>query len=421
MDVKTVETFANFGLSEFIQNSLTRAGFLTPTEVQSQSIGVILEGRDLMASAQTGSGKTAAYAVPIIDMLKRSIKRHAPRALVVVPTRELALQVKEQFYKLGRHLSVVAIYGGTGYLRQYRAFERGADIVVATPGRLLDLVDQKVVSLGSSTILVLDEADRLMDMGFMPQIRQLVTRVPQQRQTLMFSATIDKRIEELAAEFLSNPVVIRSTAVQVDPSSIEQKIHYLTESGKEGLLLELLNVSQESSVLIFTKTREKAGELADFLRDSNIDAEEIHGEINQRRREKIMCRYRNREFNVLVATDIAARGLDVPHISHVINYDLPTCAEDYVHRIGRTGRAGRSGVAHSFVSREQLYLLKPIEHVLGRQFTEQPSHEWATLRKRDRKRSTSSRRHSDSRAGRFRKLDRSGLEEALSMTFGTRE
>lgn len=371
-----MQTFANFGLSQFLQTSLEREGFITPTEVQSQAISVVLSGKDLMASAQTGSGKTAAYALPVIDMLKKS-SRKGPRALVVVPTRELALQVKEQFQRFGRQLRVAAIYGGTGYLGQYRVFERGVDVIVSTPGRLLDLVEQGATSLMSIQILVLDEADRLMDMGFMPQIRQLVEKLPERRQTLMFSATIDTRIEELSAEYLTAPCIIRSTSEQIDPASIEQAVHYLQESDKDKFVVDLLsNIEPTRSVLIFTKTREKASDLAEHLRACNIDAHEIHGEINQRRREKIMARYRNNEFTVLVATDIAARGLDVPHIAHVINYDLPTSAEDYVHRIGRTGRAGREGKAHSLVSREQLYLLKPIEQVLGRKFDSQPSSDW---------------------------------------------
>ncbi len=411
-----MNTFANFGLSEYIQSCLSREGFTTPTEVQTQAISVVLNGGDLMASAHTGSGKTAAYALPIIDLLKKTNKK-APRALVMVPTRELALQVKDQFQRFGKHLSVVAIYGGTGYLRQYRAFERGADVIVSTPGRLLDLVDQSKANLGGIQILVLDEADRLMDMGFMPQIRQVVEKLPKQRQTLMFSATIDRRIEQMASEYLTSPQIIRSTATQVDPTSIEQKIHYLHEVAKDDFLLQLLGELKDSSVLIFTKTRQKASSVADLLRAANVDAEEIHGDINQRRREKIMAGYRNGEFNVLVATDIAARGLDVPHISHVVNYDLPTSAEDYVHRIGRTGRAGRAGTAHSFVSREQRYLLRGIEQVLGRKFDSQPSRDWlGGPQRRGREIVRKGPRPKPQQP--LRKLDTTDIADALSQTFG---
>lgn len=367
-----LNTFSDFGLSKFILDCLVREGFTEPTEVQSQAIPVVLAGKDLMASAQTGSGKTAAYALPIIDQLKKTRKDGVPRALIMVPTRELALQVKEQFERFGRHLRVVAIYGGTGYLRQYRQFARGVDIIVATPGRLFDLVEQNVANLAEIKTLVLDEADRLMDMGFMPQVRKIVARIPEVRQTLMFSATIDQKIEDMAREYLTRPEIVRSTANQLDSSSIEQKIHYLREFAKDEFLLELINGLPDSSVLIFTQTRRKAGFIADKLRAADVQAEEIHGEIKQNRREKIMARYRSGDFKVLVATDIAARGLDIPHISHVVNYDLPTSAEDYVHRIGRTGRAGRSGIAHSFVSNEQRYLLRDIENILGRKFEAPP-------------------------------------------------
>ena len=371
-----LNTFSEFGLSKFIQDCLVREGFTEPTEVQVQSIPFILAGNDLMASAQTGSGKTAAYALPIIDQLKKTRKDGVPRALIMVPTRELALQVKEQFERFGRHLRVTAVYGGTGYLRQYRQFARGVDIIVATPGRLFDLAEQNVANLSEIQTLVLDEADRLMDMGFMPQIRKIVARVPAVRQTLMFSATIDQKIEEMAREYLTRPHIVRSTANQLDASSIEQKIHYLREFAKDEFLLELISGFTESSVdnsvLIFTQTRRKATFIADKLRAADVQAEEIHGEIKQNRREKIMARYRSGDFKVLVATDIAARGLDIPHISHVVNYDLPTSAEDYVHRIGRTGRAGKTGIAHSFVSHEQRYLLRDIENILGRRFEAPP-------------------------------------------------
>jgi ATP-dependent RNA helicase RhlE len=366
-----LKTFAEFGLSQPTLASLLEAGFTEPTEVQTQAIGIVMSGKDLMASAQTGSGKTAAYAVPMIDRLQKR-NRHATRALVLVPTRELALQVKEQFVRFGGHLRTVAIYGGTGYHSQAKALKFGADVIIATPGRLLDLLDQGIANLSQLQTLVLDEADRLMDMGFMPQVRKVVQQVPVERQTLMFSATIDKRIEDIASEFLNQPSIVRSTAGQVDAKTIEQKIHYMKEVAKEGFLLELLDGLDESSVLIFTKTRRKASSVTNKLRAANVRAEEIHGDVSQNQRERIMARYRRGEFAVLVATDIAARGLDVPHISHVVNYDLPMCAQDYVHRIGRTGRAGRAGIAHSLVSDDQRHLLRDIERVIGRNFEGRP-------------------------------------------------
>lgn len=355
--------------------SLSRAGFTEPTEVQNQAIQIVLAGQDLMASAQTGSGKTAAYAVPIIDRMKKpqaGNRRPQPQVLVLVPTRELVLQVMEQFERFGRHLRTIAVYGGTGYHGQVRNLHRGCDVIVATPGRLLDLVDQGYCNLSFVHTLVLDEADRLMDMGFMPQVRDVVEGLSQERQTLMFSATIDRRVEQIAAEFLTNPAIVRSTVKQIDAASIEQKIHLLKESNKDEVLLGLITGAENTSVLVFTKTRRGASKVTKRLRAANVSAEEIHSDVSQSKRERIMARYRKAEFSVLVATDIAARGLDVPQIGLVVNYDLPMCAQDYVHRIGRTGRAGRSGIAHSLVSESDRSLLRDIERLIGRRFDGQP-------------------------------------------------
>lgn len=325
-----------------------------------------------MASAQTGSGKTAAYALPIIDRFEKNSAKRVTKALVLVPTRELALQVKEQFERFGVHLRTVAIYGGTGYFGQTKSLKKGADVIVATPGRLMDLMQQKVADLSTVKTLVLDEADRLMDMGFMPQVRKIVSQLPAQRQTLMFSATIDKRVEQIAANYLKEPVIVRSSEKQIDAASIEQKIHFLHEFKKDDFLLQLLGQMSETAVLIFTQTRRKASWVTGRLKAAKVRAEEIHGDVSQFKREQIMARYRKGDFSVLVATDIAARGLDVPQIGHVVNYDLPTCAQDYVHRIGRTGRAGRSGIAHTLVSDEQRHLLRDIERLIGRRFDGQP-------------------------------------------------
>ncbi len=358
--------FIKLGLSEPIAVALREFGFTEPTEIQEKTIPIILSGKDLMASAQTGSGKTAAFALPIIEHLQAPSGR--PKALVLVPTRELAVQVKEQierFAKNGR-LRCVTLYGGTGYGPQIKALKRGVDIIIATPGRLFDYVQRKFVDLSKIEMLVLDEADRLVDMGFMPQVRKIVQGLPTDRQTLMFSATIDSRIERISAEFLRNPVMVRSSAKQIEPSTIDQQIFHVKESGKDALLLELVQKQNMSSVLVFTRTKRRATWVKGKLRAANVLAEEIHGNISQNQRERTLQRYRDGAFPVLVATDVAARGLDIPAISHVINYDLPDSAHDYVHRIGRTGRAGRSGVALSFIDEGQRYLIRDIEKIIGR-------------------------------------------------------
>jgi ATP-dependent RNA helicase RhlE len=362
-------TFIELGLSERIAGALAGFGFTEPTEIQEKVVPMILGGRDIMASAETGSGKTAAYALPIIQS-HASRRARDPRILVLVPTRELALQVQSQFQRFATHtgLRTVAIYGGTGYESQTRCLRRGVDVIVATPGRLFDHMTRGNANLSGIDVLVLDEADRMLDMGFAPQVRQIVAKAPRQRQTLMFSATISKAVEGAAAEYLDNPVTIRVNTNQVHPSSIDQRIYHVDESGKAALLLQLLTDQPDvNSVLVFARTRSRAARIRKNLCASNVAAEEIHGDISQSRREKTLSRYRDGLFSVLVATDVAARGLDIPTISHVVNYDLPNTAADYVHRIGRTGRAGRSGIALSFVSADQRHLIADIETMTGRQ------------------------------------------------------
>jgi ATP-dependent RNA helicase RhlE len=280
----------------------------------------------------------------------------------------LALQVEEQFKIFGSKAKIrtVTVYGGTGYDRQIRALKRGVDVIIATPGRLLDLLERKLVNIKMVEMFVLDEADRLLDMGFMPQVRRIATQLQTERQTIMFSATIDRKVERIASEFLINPTVIRANESRVEPAEIEQIMHFVTEFGKDALLLKVIQDSGVDSMLVFTKTKRKASWVTNRLQDSKVKAEEIHGDVSQAQRERTLERFRRGEFAVLVATDVAARGLDVPAISHVINYDLPTSPEDYVHRIGRTGRMGRSGIAISFVSDEDRYMVRDIEKVIGK-------------------------------------------------------
>jgi ATP-dependent RNA helicase RhlE len=360
--------FTELGLTKRVSAALETLGFAEPTEIQQKAIPIIVAGRDIMASAETGSGKTAAYALPIIQNLKGTSERK-PRCLVLVPTRELALQVQSQFERFSNNsgMRTVTVYGGTGYEKQTRLMRRGVDVIVATPGRLFDHIERGNADLTNVTMLVLDEADRMLDMGFLPQVRRIVTEMGKRRQTLMFSATISKTVERIAAEFLTNPVTVQVNTSQVEPSQIEQRIYHIDEAGKDALLVQLIQDEPEMhSVLVFAKTRRKAAKIRKRLCASNVAAEEIHGDISQSQREKTLARYREGRFAVLVATDIAARGLDIPAISHVVNYDLPMTAADYVHRIGRTGRAGRSGVALSFVCADQRHLMRDIEKVTGR-------------------------------------------------------
>lgn len=358
--------FIELGLSKPCVLALAQAGITEPTEIQEKSIPLIFEGRDVMASAQTGSGKTAAYALPVIECLEQPDVK--PRALVLVPTRELALQVMDQFTRFSKHCSLraVTLYGGTGYETQTRALKRGVDVIVATPGRLYDHIERKNCDLSQIEIFVLDEADRLLDMGFMPQVRKIIAKVSKERQTLMFSATIDARIERIAGDFMEDPITVRVNPTQVEPIEIAQEIMYVTEFSKDALLAKLIAEHNMNSAIVFTRTRRRASWVTDRLKDAGIRAEEIHSDISQSQRERTLENFRDAKFPILVATDVAARGLDIPAISHVINYDLPDSPDDYVHRIGRTGRAGRTGVAFSFVSDEQRHMVRDIEKRIGK-------------------------------------------------------
>jgi ATP-dependent RNA helicase RhlE len=374
--------FIQLGLPRYLCAALTDIGYSEPTEIQEQSIPLLRCGHDLMGAAQTGSGKTAAYALPIIEHIDRCRAAEAQargegggpirvftRALVLVPTRELALQVSGEFERFSKNfpLRVATIYGGTSYAAQLRALKKGCHVIVATPGRLLDHLERKTVSLANVQTLVLDEADRLMDMGFMPQVRRLVQQVPRERQTAMFSATISRRIEAVAAEFLKEPQVVRVNTDHLEPQEIEQSIINVDEFDKDALLLKMIRESDMSCVLVFTETRKKATWVMSRLREADVMAEELHSDIPQNKREQTLARFRGGKCQILVATDVAARGLDIPDISHVVNYDLPNNSEDYVHRIGRTGRAGRKGIAVSFVSKEQKFLLSDIQRMTGKQ------------------------------------------------------
>lgn len=360
--------FSELGLAKRICDDVETLGFTEPTEIQVKAIPPILAGKDIMASAETGSGKTAAYGLPIVQALRGGSQR-LPRVLILVPTRELAVQVNDEINRFANKCGIrtVTIYGGTGFEKQTRILRRGVDVIVATPGRLFDHIEQGNAHLQNISMLVLDEADRMLDMGFTPQVRRIVSEIKCQRQTVMFSATINKAVERSGEEFLNDPVSICVNEGRVEPASIEQKIHLVQEADKSKLLVQLLTEEGEKrTVLVFTKTRHRAGKICSILNAADIRAGEIHSDISQNKRESTLKQFRSGQISVLVATDIAARGLDVPAISHVVNFDLPLSAADYVHRIGRTGRAGRSGIALSFVSDDQRYLIRDIEKVTGR-------------------------------------------------------
>ncbi len=371
-----MQTFDELALHDSLRVNLAGAQHDIPTDIQALALPIALSGRDLIACAQTGGGKTAVYALPILNKLDHSESLH-PRALVLVPTRELAVQVETQFALYGKATGLrgAAIYGGAGMGQQMMRLRRGVDIIVATPGRLYDHLEQGTVDLSHVTMLVLDEADRLLDMGFLPQVQRIVKHIPSEgRQTMLFSATMDDAVEKLAQAYLTNPEIVnagpRSTAV----AQIEQIVHRVMPSEKPDLLLSLLAEAREGQggALVFTRTRHGADRLEKSLSRDGIRSGCIHGDISQNQRERVLAMFRSGKLDVLVATDVAARGIDVPHITHVINYDVPVNAEDYIHRIGRTGRAGRSGKALTFVTHGDTPQLRAIEKLVGKRLDPNP-------------------------------------------------
>jgi ATP-dependent RNA helicase RhlE len=356
-------SFSSLGLDPKLLQSITDVGYTTPTPIQTAAIPPILSGSDLIGIAQTGTGKTAAFALPILDALSKTPPTRAPRALIVAPTRELAVQIEENVRALGRHLRVrcATIYGGVSEMAQIHALNRGVDVVVATPGRLIDLMGGGHVSLASIRILVLDEADRMLDMGFLPQIRRIVSSVPRQRQTLLFSATLSSDIEKVTAEFQRSPVTVEIGRRATAAETVTQFLYPVPKSRKIDLLIHLLRDQSLDTVLIFSRTKHGADKIARKLKAADISAATIHSNRSQSQRLQALGAFRNGHCRVLVATDIAARGIDVEGISHVVNFDFPMHAEDYVHRIGRTGRADAAGDAISFVTPDDEPYVRALE------------------------------------------------------------
>ena len=364
-------SFPQLSLSAEILRAVSDQGYTTHTPIQRQAIPVILAGNDLMAAAQTGTGKTAGFTLPILQMLSaRPVTgKRKPRVLVLTPTRELAAQVEESVRTYGSHLPLnsMAIFGGVSLVPQVRALKAGVDILVATPGRLLDHLGQRNVDLSGIEILVLDEADRMLDMGFIPDIRRIVALLPKQKQTLMFSATFSDDIRKLAAGFLHNPQQVEVASRNATADKIEQRVYHVDKVRKRDLLIQLIKEHNWHQVLVFTRTKHGANTLAEKLSSAGISSAAIHGNKSQGARTRALADFKSLKLNVLAATDIAARGLDIDQLPHVVNYDLPNVAEDYVHRIGRTARAGASGSAVSLVCVDEHGLLRDIERLLKRE------------------------------------------------------
>ena len=365
-------SFADLKLAPEILKALTESGYTTPTPVQAQAIPVVLEGHDLMAGAQTGTGKTAAFALPLLQKLlphassSTSPARHPVRALILVPTRELAVQVEESVksYAKYTHLRSLVVYGGVDIKTQTPHLKTGVEILVATPGRLLDHIEQKTVLLNQVQMLVLDEADRMLDMGFMPALKRILALLPRQRQSLMFSATFSNEIKKLSEDFMNYPTLIEVARSNASAENITQKVYLVDQSDKHQLLAQLLRGDDAKQVIVFTKTKLTASRLAKQLQREGVSADAIHGDKTQLERMQALDAFKQGKVAVLIATDVAARGLDIDHLPMVINYEIPHAAEDYVHRIGRTGRAGASGTAISLVSPEEERYLADIEKLI---------------------------------------------------------
>lgn len=366
--VMELPTFSELGLHPAILQALEEKGYERPTPIQAEAIPPLLEGRDLVGGSQTGTGKTAAFSLPILSRLEGTQKH--PRVLILEPTRELAQQVIQQLELYGKHLPVrsLLLHGGVGYGKQREVLQSGVDIVVATPGRLLDHLGQKTLSLSKIEVLVLDEADRMLDMGFLPDVNRIIKACPKQRQSLLFSATIPPEIERLSRNMLQDPVQIKIGGGRQPAATIEHSIYPVDDRQKFDLLVALLESLSYHSVLIFTRTKAGADTIARWLEDTRHGPVGVlHSDRKQKERDRCLADFKEGKVEILVATDIVARGIDISGVSHVINYDIPLHAEDYVHRIGRTGRANRSGDAVTLLTAGELDFLRSIERFIGRE------------------------------------------------------
>jgi ATP-dependent RNA helicase RhlE len=372
-------TFKELNLIEPLLRAIEEEGYSVPTPIQAEAIPILLKGTDLLGCAQTGTGKTAAFALPILQFLtenKSFDKKKKIKSLIVTPTRELAIQIEESFNAYGRYTSLncTVIFGGVGQQPQVDTLRRGVDILVATPGRLLDLIGQGFISLKDVEFFVLDEADRMLDMGFIHDVKKLLLLLPKQRQSLFFSATMPPEIVKLANTILTNPQKVEVTPVSSTADTIKQAIFFVDRGNKNALLLDVLENKDIETVLVFTRTKHGADKIVKVLEKYGVKAEAIHGNKAQNARQRALSNFKEKTTRVLVATDIAARGIDIDELAYVINYDIPNIAETYVHRIGRTGRAGANGTAYSFCDAEEKAYLKDIEKLISKKIPVIDSH-----------------------------------------------
>ncbi|MBA3985315.1 MAG: DEAD/DEAH box helicase [Flavobacteriales bacterium] len=366
-------TFNDLHLIAPILEALKTEGYTTPTPIQAQTIPLILDGKDVLGCAQTGTGKTAAFAIPIIQLLSKNRSMHGNkrviRSLVLTPTRELAIQIAESFENYGdkTNLKSMVLFGGVNQHSQVSQLRQGVDILIATPGRLLDLISQKYVHLNHLEYFVLDEADRMLDMGFLNDVKKIITKIPQKRQSLFFSATMSDPIVKLANTILVNPSKVEVTPVSSTANTINQAVYFVDKENKKHLLTEVLANKTIDRALVFTRTKHGADKVVKDLVKAGIKSQAIHGNKSQNARQRALSNFKSKETRVLVATDIAARGIDIDDLTHVINYELPNIPESYVHRIGRTGRAGADGIAIAFCDAEEKAYLKDIQKLIGKQ------------------------------------------------------
>ncbi len=385
-----------------ILKALEKENYVTPTPIQEEAIPYILNGRDILGCAQTGTGKTAAFAIPTLQLLsEEKVPHHAEhhiRALIVTPTRELALQIYESFCTYGRYtkLKCCVIFGGVSQKPQEEKLQQGVDILVATPGRLNDLIQQKLVTIGHIKILILDEADRMLDMGFINDVKKIIAKTPVDKQTLLFSATMPTDIANLSKTILRNPAKVEITPVSSTVDTIEQYLYYVDKGNKKDLLLHILKDKAIVSALVFTRTKHGADRIVKQLSKENVTAQAIHGDKSQGARQSALNNFKNKKLRILIATDIAARGIDIDELSHVINYDLPEVPETYVHRIGRTGRAGLGGVAISFCDFDEKELLANIEKLIGKRLQEVKDHPYPLMNNFPAEKATQPRPRKDS-------------------------
>ena len=417
-------SFKSLGLSDALLKAVAKQGYTTPSPIQEKAIPLILQGKDVLASAQTGTGKTAGFSLPMLQLLHntRSAKFRPIRALILTPTRELAAQVYDNVREYGANLDMrsTVVFGGVKAKAQIATIRQGVDVLVATPGRLLDLENQGALSLKRVEILVLDEADRMLDMGFLRDIKKIMSLMPAKRQNLLFSATFSKEIKQLASGILTNPVLVEATPENSTAEKVTQKVYRVDKGKKTELITKLISDGNWRQVLVFTRTKHGANKLTKKLIDGKISAAAIHGNKSQGARTKALAGFKNNDIRVLVATDIAARGLDIPLLPHVINFELPNVPEDYVHRIGRTGRAGAKGEALSLVCIEEMEYVREIEKLLkqkleteviegfepknndepGKPNSKKPQRKNHTPRKRKQGENKSSRSRNDNRSSR---------------------